>query len=243
MQKEKVVSSQQSIDIPPIVETPIYQQPDFGRKVTNWLLIGLVVLLFGTTGLFAYKYFQLKQQLDKQQAAPSISPTGIVTTSPSPGIDPTVNWKKVKIMDLNVDPETKIGTSVKGLEIKYPQDWFYLSGDNLGGTGAGDFIMSFQSNKILDDVPKEEIQIEIFLFSLPKEGLHEFVSNYQKTGLKKPTEITVNNFNGYRGETDKEIKYFLKIDENNVAHIYVTPKDSDKIDVFNQILSTLKFTN
>jgi hypothetical protein len=248
MQTNEPVSTPEKNNVSTATETSVSPEVTSGRKITNWLLIVLVALLLGSTGFFAYKYYELKQQVDRQLTSsvtsskvttPSLSPV----LSPSPEIDPTSNWKKVQIKDLNVDPETKIGTSTKGLEIKYPQDWFYLSGESLGGTGAGDFIMSFKSNKIMEDVPKEEIQIQIFLLLPPQEGLYEFVNNYQKTGLRMPVEVKVNNFDGYKGETDKEIKYFLKIDENNIAHIYIAPKDSNLIEISEQILSTFKFVN
>lgn len=250
MEMNKPIPDQEQVNIPPTTGVPVSQKPTTRKPIAIWFLAILVVTLLEATGVFAYKYYELKRQVD-QQPTSSIPPAKVTTASPSPALspssstvtDPTANWKKIQIKDLNVDPGTRIGTRDKGLEIKYPKDWFHLSGENLGGTGAGDFIMSFQSNMILEDVPKEDIQIQIFLLLPPKEGLHEFVNNYQSTGLTSPTKIIINNFEGYKGKTNKEIKHFLKIDENNIAHIYVTPNDSDLIEVFEQILSTFKFTN
>ena len=241
MKTNEPASNPQPINNLPTTEVPTSQKSVASKKITNWLLVGLIILLLGITGFFVYKYYQLKQQLVETQPIAHSKTSPSPALSPPPEIDPTADWKEVQIKDLNVDPETKIGADAKGLEIKYPQDWFYLSGESLGGTGAGDFVMSFQSDKILDVVPQEEIQIQIYLVLPPQEGLYEFVNNYKKTGLISSTKININDFEGYKGETNKKIMYFLKIDENNIAHIYVTPKDSDLIGVSEQIISTLNF--
>jgi len=217
-------------------------------------LISLVLISLGIAGVFAYQNYQLKKQVEKKPSPspevvateePQPTPANIVVSSPSPSakVDPTANWKKVQINDLNVDPQTKVGSKIKGLEIKYPPDWFYLSAKSLGGTGAGDFIMNFPSNKILEDVSKDDIQIKMLLLLPPQEGLNEFVNSYQKTGLTSAAKIKINEFEGYKGETDKEVKYFIKIDENNILHIYITPKDSELINISEQIVSTLNLIN
>jgi hypothetical protein len=61
------------------------------KKPTPWALIVIIVLLVETTGIFAYKYFQLKQQLIDQET------TLLTNASPTPTsteiIDPTTNWQ------------------------------------------------------------------------------------------------------------------------------------------------------
>ncbi|MBU1071038.1 hypothetical protein KKG65_01340 [Patescibacteria group bacterium] len=64
---------------------PVGTQPTqlIPTKKTPWFLIILIILLASTTGIFAYKYFQLKQQLDQLSLIPE----------PTPTPDPTANWQ------------------------------------------------------------------------------------------------------------------------------------------------------
>lgn len=78
------------------------------KKFISWLLVGLVILLLGTTGFFAYKYFQLKQQFDEAQLVtpkittspvPAIvSETGIPTETPQPSPEETVALEKIETL-------------------------------------------------------------------------------------------------------------------------------------------------
>lgn len=70
---------------PQTVNTPLTTQvptPLTLKKKKPWLLITLVVLLLGTTGTFAYKYYQLKQQVDDQSTL--LPSSQLVVSSPSP---------------------------------------------------------------------------------------------------------------------------------------------------------------
>ncbi len=224
-----------------VFETPQPIQPITEPKPTNWPKIILAavlgfVLLAGSAYAGYYYGTQQVQQPEKPTpvaSQPTPKPTPTPEPTAPPAVDPTANWKTIQI-GTNVNPQRK-------LEIKYPPNWFYLSGKELGGTGAGDFITSFYTNKIVEDLSEEEIQIQIFILLPPEEGLDNFSLNYEKSGLISPVKIKINNFEGYEGETDTGIKYLLKIDENNIAQIYVSPTNSKLIETFNQILSTFKF--
>jgi len=58
---------------------PVGTQPT--SKKTSWILIILIILLASTTGIFAYKYYQAKQQLDQLIPEPTASqaPNGDLT--------------------------------------------------------------------------------------------------------------------------------------------------------------------
>ncbi|OGM22950.1 hypothetical protein A2961_00360 [Candidatus Woesebacteria bacterium RIFCSPLOWO2_01_FULL_39_21] len=88
-------SSLQPTNTPPVAETSTSQQPTNNKKLTKWLVIGLVALLTGTTGVFAYKYYELKQRFSKVQITQpetpssstpqaSQSPTTVSTPTPKP---------------------------------------------------------------------------------------------------------------------------------------------------------------
>ena len=234
-------------------ETTETQQASTPKSSNKWLKIGLLgvfgLALAGGLVFAGYKLGQKEEQTKFPQPTPASFPTvtsaptlmpeaspTTVVTPPSdltPTLDPTADWKTIQ-MGTNIDPQ-------KNLEIKYPPNWFYLSGKELGGTGAGDLITSFYTNKIEENLSEEKIQIQIFILLPPEEGLDNFALNYEKSGLISPVKIKINNFEGYEGKTDTGIKYLLKMDENNIAHIYVSPKNSKLIEIFDQILSTFNF--
>ncbi|MFH1280624.1 MAG: hypothetical protein ABII08_03385 [Candidatus Beckwithbacteria bacterium] len=60
----------QPTNTPPDTQTP----PPTLKKKKPWLLISLVVLLLSATGVLGYKYYEVKQQLNKQQSALSSTP-------------------------------------------------------------------------------------------------------------------------------------------------------------------------
>lgn len=57
-----------------------------------WLLISLAVLLLGVTGTFAFKYYQAKQQLDKERA--TLTPSQqLIINDPSPTTNSVKEWE------------------------------------------------------------------------------------------------------------------------------------------------------
>lgn len=131
MQTNEQATSPETIVDPPIDEVSNFQEPVANKTITNWLLVGLVVLLLSSTGLFAYKYFELKQQVDNQQFSSPTLPDKDLTTSlsptppPLPTTEPTANWKSY-------------ANEKHDFIIKYPLD-FDLSESTL----MEDFIVDF----------------------------------------------------------------------------------------------------
>ncbi|MBU1105008.1 MAG: PsbP-related protein [Bacteroidota bacterium] len=110
------VSDTQSVDTQPANESLNPLQPVTNKKTPKWLIIGLIALLIGATGVFAYKYYSLKQQFDNQQPTPSAQPTEIPiitpkpTLPPSPITSPTANLKTYS-------------NEKHGFSFNYPQSW------------------------------------------------------------------------------------------------------------------------
>ncbi len=103
----------------PIIPTPpivTYTNPLLAStSKTPWMLILLIVVLFGTASYFGYQNYQLKQQLTAQQPTPSESPK-IVINSPAPSTSAVVtedsmgNWETYK-------------NAVRKYTVQFPSDW------------------------------------------------------------------------------------------------------------------------
>lgn len=65
------------------------------KKLPKWPILLIIVLLLGATGVFAYQYYQLKQQLTDQSVpltqSGNDSPTP--TATPIPTTNPIASWK------------------------------------------------------------------------------------------------------------------------------------------------------
>lgn len=116
MQTNEATSNLQSVNTSPAVATPPSQLSVASKKSVIWLLIGLVILLLGATGVLAYKYYELKQQFDNQRPTPSAQPTEAtiatpsLTQPPSPTASPTINLKAYS-------------NENHGFSFNYPQSW------------------------------------------------------------------------------------------------------------------------
>src|SRR3990167_1918692 len=96
MKANEPVSNIEQANTPSATETPVSPQLIASKKITNGFLVGLVIFLFGATGFFAYKYFQLKQQFEETLPTPTSEITTISPSplpSPQPTTDPTADWK------------------------------------------------------------------------------------------------------------------------------------------------------
>ncbi|MDZ7586358.1 MAG: hypothetical protein U0946_01270 [Patescibacteria group bacterium] len=99
--------------IPPVfTQTPIEPEPP--KKSYKWLIVFWIVFPLFTTTVFAYKYYQLKQQL--AQTNMISSPTPLVSPEPSAAAE-TTNWKTYT-------------NNFYGYSIKYPGDKYTKCIDN-----------------------------------------------------------------------------------------------------------------
>ncbi len=65
--EHRLESSSQQINIPNSTEVSNSQKLDATKSIITWLLVFLIILLIGTTSVFAYKYYGLKKQIDTLQ--------------------------------------------------------------------------------------------------------------------------------------------------------------------------------
>jgi hypothetical protein len=118
--EEQNTSTSETQTTPQEVTRPVTQMPETPKQ-KPWLVIGLTVLvliLLGTTGFFAYRNYQLKQQITQTQPAPLpelIEQPEI--PSPTPTTDVTINWQSYN------NDEYKFS-------FKYPSN-YYLSDEFL----------------------------------------------------------------------------------------------------------------
>ena len=108
MQANESASNPQVVDNQSATEVPISEKTVDNKKTITWLLVCLSILLLGATVFFAYKYFQLKQQLDEIQLVTSkittsptptiVSETGVPTETPQPSPEETVTLEKIETL-------------------------------------------------------------------------------------------------------------------------------------------------
>ena len=94
------VSGSQIIDTPQPIQTASPPKHFiFGKKFSKWMIVGLIVILFGIILVFVYKNYQLRQQLVEKQpvllpeSTPVLTPTLNPTSSPLDGWQIYVNKK------------------------------------------------------------------------------------------------------------------------------------------------------
>jgi len=110
MKNEQSVQNQSSQvkSTPPLNQEAQLPIPN---KNKPWPLILLIVLLLGSLIALAYKYNEVKQQLDSQRLIPTPSPQTIVS-SPSPASSPTPENEQPTSTDTNTNIKTTSATLV-----------------------------------------------------------------------------------------------------------------------------------
>lgn len=220
------------------------------KKPSRWLIIGLEVLTLtalGAAGLFAYRYFHLKQQLSESLPAPSdrliTVPSPVL--SPEPTVDPTANWKEFEY------PQLKF-------KIKLPPDW----SERGGSVEEPYFYDADKKEKIFVAIGEksfwekldEKTTIDLYTFDLSDPN-HR---NYFEENLNTADSIETVKLNG---KTFK--KYYnvaLEIAPGSTKNFTFWTLEEASLgakfmigdrfagsnlgeDLVNQILSTFQFTN
>lgn len=111
-------SSSPDPSVPPPSQTPQISIAPSQKKLPNILIIVIMMLLLGATGLLAFQNYQLKQQLADSQlvpASPTITGNPSPTLTPTPTLDPTINWKQHTIEELNISFKLPLALSSPGI--------------------------------------------------------------------------------------------------------------------------------
>jgi hypothetical protein len=257
MQTSDPVINPEQANTPPAVEAPINQKPVSGKPIAIWLLLTLVVILFGATGFFAHKYYALKQQVD-QPPAVSTPPAKVTTTSlsptlsPKPTADPISDWKIYKNEDFEI-------------QLKYPSDWELRIVEK---SWADKLFGIFLNKKDLaqepvtlpgDTTEKASYSISFVVMSNPQNYsakdfyLNQFSLNSRSTAEKEIELIGIGDLDGIRylegaAPSSGAVTVILvargnktyRFEYSAMAH----PETHEKfISVFDQVLSTFEFTN
>lgn len=193
------------------------------------LLAGIVFLTFIISAFFAGMKYQGVIDLIKSQQA------NLVTTKPSPTPDPTASWKTYAIT-----PDSSLGYA--SYQIKLPADWKQIEHSS-----------NFQSIETFQDTQNIYKLVIKEQKNFNNQTAKPFVNLREVTGLSYDAPITVDEQQGtqFLPRAGSEYIYkalFFSKDTKLVYSITLeTPGDGSKINegkvLFNQILSTFKFTN
>lgn len=244
MQTNEPVSQPQQTSVPPTTEESFSQKFTTNKPITSLLLVGLVILLLGTTGVFVYKYYELKQQFDNQQPASSVAPTETTITSPSPTDDPTADW------------ETYSNTKHNYL-LKYPPGFTFVE-----GPAAESPPEVFQT---WDSISFDSTEFGLFVHVNPGDGHgnpitcstdEECKSKLLTVLQKSPSEVTPFSGTmfgkiktGFKYEISNPLyttysHYLVFLENEKLWEISIYKQDSlPNYNLVNKILSTFEFTN
>ncbi|HSW89899.1 MAG TPA: hypothetical protein VLH19_03425, partial [Patescibacteria group bacterium] len=188
------------------------------------VLTVLVVILLAVSGYLAFQNMQLKQQL-----ASAVVPLASASPTPVATIDPTANWRLVQR---------------KNWQFKLPPTWNYLECSD-STIFVGPKINKDQSIECAFDGSPGTIQISKFGDSTSF-GQPAVTSPVGDQIVSEKSSIKVDGF-------DSVIQRVVITEGQGTGDrmvVYVTPKltaitlhDIDQREIFNQFLSTFRFTN
>lgn len=94
------------------------------RITTGWILSGIIILLMGTTGFFAYQYSATKDELDEQKESAATAETQLNEA------DETFNRFQVQARDTH--RRTDVNGLSTQLEVYYADNGHYPDGSTAG---------------------------------------------------------------------------------------------------------------
>lgn len=221
----------------PIPPSAIPPQPP-KKKSFTWLIILIILLLLASTGVLAYQYYQLKTQIANLIHSPSLTSTPIplISLQPSPKAADTITWKTYTDTKYNfffkyptsytidIDSSTSRIYLNKNIEIRIDDiSSLNCKGDCPLTENSTDVQLNGYQAKKLEgyigeiggNIPQRFIVYEIKLND------KYLIFNLQAT----PVKMTKEDFAKYYA-----LGKIIEIDQNDKA-------------IFDQILSTFKFTN
>lgn len=229
------------------VEEPTPTPPPEPVKIENkskpktpviGLLVVLLILALGAVGFLGYQNMQLQKQVAGIQSNYPI-PSPVIYASPSPVADETANWKVYT-------------DSVDKIEFKYPQSWY---AQPSGGT-----VPLIQSQVFLDDhsfeIPSAtefSTPIQTFFALSSETDINMSAKRLKETVYGTSVTETDNlviggnkaiQLSGVAGPGELQGMFFKNtlIQFGNKVLI-VDLNDKNFENIYDQILSTLKFTN
>lgn len=192
MQTNEPSYQSQQTNVPLTAETSIPQRLNTSIPITSWLLVGLVILLFGSTGLFAFKYYELRKQFESQASIPSRK------QSDTHSLTPLVSTKVVKP---SPSPTVVSKISEEQKEIIIPDDWKTYN-KNFAGTH-----FSFRYPKTSDVWDLDESSGEIYII---KEG-----------GPNWPADVVIDNMLHIWSQFDPYLSGSRRVwFKNNLSKLY-----------------------
>jgi len=218
---------------------PVPSVPPTSKKSNSlvWVLFFLVFLLSVVVAFFVYQNLQLQQQLVAQLASTPVS-------SPIPTADPTADWKVYISDDL-------------GIQFKYPAN-LVISVNNFQ---SSTFWSVIDTKEKLVGMGSGAVSPIEFSFDLNGDELEKAISQAKNSytaeslkidllNLESGVDITVLSGIGAEGmlggERTKRAYFANRKDKTIVVNYYgYVLRREDEINelLFDQILSTFKFTN
>jgi len=221
----------------PVGTQPIQPIP---TKKTPWFLIILIILLASTTGIFAYKYYQVTKQLDQLTLDSQSRHSELDSEStPTPTTDPTANWQAY------TDPNNRFS-------FKYPQ---YL--ENKGSVAGPYTGISIPIQTFAD--PKTQIEgtgapfdgfslyyvsdIKTTNFEAYLQNEKQAMDNTEYAAMTGAKKISLQN-KGIAFTTNTRGYYYFPTENESqvVVFGYIQLNQSFK-STFDLILSTFQFTS
>lgn len=209
--------------IPPMPPIPPTEPLPSVKPTTNnknktwlWILVSILMLIAGTAiGML------LGNKLSQK-------PVTYVTPTPlsSPSSDPTTNWKTYT-------------NSKLGFSLKYPQEWIIDSSDENKNNDLS--IIRFGLIKPNEKSASESLGIAIYIESPQVLTTFEQIKN----NLLNPINISLDNsqaVTGYSKEDNRLLMTYAIHDKRAYTIITVTKNLEAEQTIYNQILSTFKFT-
>lgn len=233
-----------STQLKPIKEKVRYH---YAREIyTKFLTYGLIALILGFLGIGTYFGLQVRQKNEKPIPNPvkqsiTQSPTISLTTTSSPDLDPTTNWKTYSV---NFQSDK--------ISFQAPSDWKerllpQTTGPMFDGFYSPDGLISLLVGNGENSQPGTQKQFSsineyLSYYKIPSDNTQQISLNGLQA-TKVPSTIINNGKDdvGYSGV------FFLSEDRKRLTSLEITIETLDETKLkegytlFDQILSTLKF--